>query len=542
MATKHPSISRNLLRNTTYNEQDILHDLSLVARATSAHDPNLNREGYLTASFLSKFANPSPESRQVRSDRAVLKLLETEERNKRTIERLRQTGNISGVNTDRLLFTASRFIADVLGECDLDSIFRTSDFSNGASTSRKRRDAAAIEKFDGKGDVTLKCLPYLNAMLRLSPCWRRSVTEQTFRLGRDPIRIVEGNAVFTVPKNDDIDRAAAKEPDINMFFQKAVGNHIRSRLKLVRIDLNDQGRNKELARLGSIDGSLATLDLSSASDSVTWKLVEELLPYPWFKLLTDLRSERGFIDGVWHEWATMSTMGNGFTFELESLIFWALAKSAAYFFGTPGIISVYGDDIIVPVKLAKPLMSLLGYCGFIVNPDKSFWTGGFRESCGGHYLYGQDITPFYCKTPLVGPRRLIWFLNQLRKWSGATGICDPRYEELYFKVHSKLGSLTDVLKGGRDLGSDTELVTPHQSGKFIHEDTRMVRTKDNRGLTYWLKKAEVRDGSGESHLSLALTVSERMKQTGKVSLRNIPRERYDWHPSADVPVFLREIG
>lgn len=540
MATKYPSVSRTSFRNPSCDQSFIHRYLQSVSPATKPGDPNFSREGYLTASFLSKFANPSKESAAERQSRAIAKLLETEKRNLRTIERLDKPTNFGGISSDSLLYTASRFIADLLGPFSYD-VFALGGFSNGASTSRRRVSGDAISKFDGKGDVTLRALPYISALIDLTPSWKRSVTEQCFRMGRDPLRVVEGNVVFTVPKSDDIDRAAAKEPDLNMFLQKAVGNHIRRRLRGKGIDLNDQSRNQELARLASIDGSLATLDLSSASDSVTWKLVLELLPPDWANVMFDLRSPRGLVNGEWHEWATMSTMGNGFTFELESLIFWALARSAAYYFGCPGIISVYGDDIIVPTKLAKPLMNLLGYCGFIVNPDKSFWTGKFRESCGAHWHAGTDVKPFYCKEPLIGVQRLIWFLNQLRYWSGPTGICDPRYEDLYFKVRDLIPkSLRHSLRGGRDYGSNTELVTPDTGGYYLHCKMKKVTRSANPSLSEWLCNV-TRNRSPESVPSLGLTVTEKMQLLDDYSLRPIRKERYHWEPAGDVRVFLREL-
>jgi hypothetical protein len=55
---------------------------------------------------------------------------------------------------------------------------------------------------------------------------------------------------------------------------------------------------------------------------------------------------------------------------------------------------VFGDDIIVDSRLAPYLTHLLTTFGFSVNLSKSF-TGSqaFRESCGGFYWGGYDVTP-----------------------------------------------------------------------------------------------------------------------------------------------------
>jgi hypothetical protein len=58
---------------------------------------------------------------------------------------------------------------------------------------------------------------------------------------------------------------------------------------------------------------------------------------------------------------------------------------------------VYGDDIIVPTEMATSTMVTLETFGLRVNHSKSYCTGFFRESCGGDYYKGVDITPVYCR-------------------------------------------------------------------------------------------------------------------------------------------------
>jgi hypothetical protein len=86
--------------------------------------------------------------------------------------------------------------------------------------------------------------------------------------------MVSGNNVDWVPKNYKTDRTIAIEPDWNMFLQKGLGGLLRRRLRRVGQDLNDQSTNRFCAAVGSIDGSLATLDMSMASDTVAYRLVE----------------------------------------------------------------------------------------------------------------------------------------------------------------------------------------------------------------------------------------------------------------------------
>jgi hypothetical protein len=87
-------------------------------------------------------------------------------------------------------------------------------------------------------------------------------------------------------------------------------------------------------------------------------------------------------------------MGNGATFSLETLIFASILDAccghARY--------SVYGDDLIVPRDNVARVIMALKYVGFIVNTDKSYTDGPFRESCGKDYYRGTDITPFYLRS------------------------------------------------------------------------------------------------------------------------------------------------
>jgi hypothetical protein len=59
---------------------------------------------------------------------------------------------------------------------------------------------------------------------------------------------------------------------------------------------------------------------------------------------------------------------------------------------------IYGDDIVCDNKTTSSLLSLLDQLGFSVNTDKSFTgTDAYRESCGGHYFDGHDVTFYQLK-------------------------------------------------------------------------------------------------------------------------------------------------
>ena len=214
---------------------------------------------------------------------------------------------------------------------------------------------------------------------------------------RCPVEITHGVVEF-VPKNAKTHRSIVKEPSLNTMIQLALGDWTSKRLHAFGIDIRNQEINKSLAKEGSLTGGLGTLDLSSASDTIAYEVVLELLPWEWAFMLSSCRSEQVLLDGNVIRLEKFSSMGNGYTFPLETLIFWALASSAS----EDDFASVYGDDIIVGTHSVDRVMRILEVCGFSINRKKSYWTGSFRESCGGDYLSGIDIRPYYHKHVVTG--------------------------------------------------------------------------------------------------------------------------------------------
>lgn len=231
-------------------------------------------------------------------------------------------------------------------------------------------------------------LAYQGEGLAIPFAWERSLLTQGITINSLPL--VRGEGFGTVSKNYLTDRTIGKQPVVNLFFQLGVGGIIRQSLKeRASIDL-DFGHleHSRLACEGSISNRIATIDLRNASNSLAIELVRLLLDEEWFDLLDLLRSKYARIDGKWQKLEMFSAMGNGFTFELQSLIFWAVCRACGVI--TP---KVYGDDIIVPTEHAKDVVSVLAFFGFEINPDKTFIDGPFRESCGGNFFNGVDVTP-----------------------------------------------------------------------------------------------------------------------------------------------------
>lgn len=215
----------------------------------------------------------------------------------------------------------------------------------------------------------------------------------------------------TVPKNADTDRAIAIEPTLNVFLQLGVDRIIRRRLRRIwQIDLNSQLKNQYLAFKSSSTNEDATVDLRGASDTVALIACYLLLPLEWFNLLFDLRSPNVKIDNEIVPLHKMSAMGNGFTFALETVIFTALARLAMRRSKTVGNLSVFGDDVIIPRQAVPTFYDLLDKFGFMVNKEKSFTDGPFRESCGVDCLNGLNVRPFFLKEKVATVQHL-WFIH-----------------------------------------------------------------------------------------------------------------------------------
>lgn len=247
---------------------------------------------------------------------------------------------------------------------------------------------------------------------------------------------VEGNRLSFVPKTSTISRGICTEPVLNMFFQKGIGSVLEDLLSYeFKINLDRQPElNRRMARVGSIDGSFGTIDLSSASDSIALSLLREILPLYVVQWLELTRSPCVTLPyGKTRELYMVSSMGNGFTFPLETLLFAVIVTSCYRVLGIrprynaqqPLNFGVFGDDIIVRKDAYAFVVQALELFGFRVNAEKSFNTGSFRESCGGDYFKGFNIRGLYCRS-LKTDSDVYSIINRITRWSGRTGILLPK--------------------------------------------------------------------------------------------------------------------
>lgn len=354
--------------------------------AFSADDDSEFAWWYLRSQVFSKFDDLDPSAGRQKIERAMSDFALAEAACARANERLVEWW--SRAHLDKEVWSRARaLVGRILGPFPMDEFPWRCGFGPGASTGVSRQRASHQNKWALAAHITEEALPYMSAFHQ----WAGMSQLNRF------LRIVNGNRVTTVPKNFKKDRVIAIEPDWNAFLQKGVGALIRSRLqRFGLLQREAQEINSGLARLGSWTGHLATLDLSRASDSVSIALCEALVPEDWFRVLIDLRSPSGLVNGEEVVYHKISSMGNGFTFELETLLFYALTCASCKKESWRNI-SVYGDDIICPAQHVDKVVETLNDAGFELNPEKSFSTGPFRESCGGHWFKGRDVRPFYLK-------------------------------------------------------------------------------------------------------------------------------------------------
>ncbi len=298
------------------------------------------------------------------------------------------------LDVESILFIAQRKISSILG--DLPSFEEINPrFGPGATTQVKKKNASARRKLAQKFACSKEFLPVLSRALGELPGWI-PFGESDHALVSP---VIHRCKVSLVPKSAKTDRVIATEPMLNGMYQLGIGDYMARRLRSAGIDISDQTKNQRLAREGSITGALATLDLSSASDTIAKELVFDLLPIDWALCLSSLRTGSAQAEWGLSELQKFSSMGNCFTFPLETLIFYALAYACV----EPedrSKVSVYGDDIIVPTSAFETLCKVLHCCGFVPNKSKSFASGPFRESCGKDYFSGIDIRPCYIKDAL----------------------------------------------------------------------------------------------------------------------------------------------
>lgn len=376
---------------------------------------------YLVSSFLSKYRDfPIKVDREKAAyDKWIAAEAKCQETNH--LFRARWSGDVSysSHEVEEILYLTRRQIHHILGDVPPD-ILAHGRFGPGSDMSTYGNRVTRSYKYSTPGS----CTP--------------GVWELINQFDWDDVRSdFVNSAEFTnasrlafVPKSSLIDRSICVEPRWNIFFQLSVKHCMDRRLKIFGFDSSDQGRNVELAQRAYTDG-LSTIDLSSASDCVAKNVVLDLVPEDWCDVLFKLRCPVTLYKGKEHRLEKIASMGNGYTFPLETLIFAAAARATAQFYAVSfEDIAVYGDDIIVPDVISAPLIRFLHYLGFATNVKKTFSGGTFFESCGSDFFKGQNVRPIFLKERISDVERAIRLANQILEFAlryNRNGSANSRY-------------------------------------------------------------------------------------------------------------------
>lgn len=226
-----------------------------------------------------------------------------------------------------------------------------------------------------------------------------------------PVRVV------SVPKTLKSPRTIAIEPCCAQYVQQGIRSALYRAIESYwltkgHVNFTDQSVNQQLAIESSMDGRLATIDLSDASDRVPHDLALIM-----FQVNSDFRDA---IDTCRSRYAEMpdgtiigplrkfASMGSALCFPVEAMYFYTICVVALLKIQnlpvTPGNcfavtrdVYVYGDDIVVPTAYATGVLDYLRKYNCKVNANKTFISGSFRESCGVDAYDGYQVTPVYIR-------------------------------------------------------------------------------------------------------------------------------------------------
>jgi hypothetical protein len=327
--------------------------------------------------------------------------------------------------------------------------------------------------------------------------------------------------VILVPKTLKTPRVIAVEPTCMQYMQQAVSEALvrgleRDKITRGLIGFTDQDPNRDLAREGSLDGRLATIDLSEASDRVSNQHVRLLMStFPHLgEAVQATRSRKADVPGKGVvRLAKFASMGSALCFPVEAMVFLAVVclgvqraqghqLTRRSLQALTGSVRVYGDDIIVPVDCMEHVVHYLESFGLKVNVAKSFGTGKFRESCGREYYDGTDVSIVRVRHVFPSSRvdstnviALVDLRNRLYQaglWKTSFGL-DPGIRRLLGGWYPVVGPNSPVLGRVSFLGYDTERLSPSThapqvKGYVVKSKPPRSRVSGEGSLLKWFLK------------------------------------------------------
>jgi len=288
----------------------------------------------------------------------------------------------------------------------------------------------------------------------------------------NPVRVI------TVPKTLKSPRIIAVEPVCKQYAQQALSRVLIQHLETSRftsghVNFRDQSINQKLALISSHDQSLATIDLSAASDRVplvALRLMFQCAP-SFLERIEAFRTRNALLpNGDILPLSKFASMGSALCFPLESMYFYTICVAAQMDADalplTPKSVAmacrsvyVYGDDIVVPRRTVESTITTLHDNMCKVNSRKSYWTGKFRESCGLDAYDGTRVNPVYLRTLPPNGRRNA---SELISWCETANLfADSGFyqtaEKLFVVVESIIGKIPYVTRECSILGRKSDL-------------------------------------------------------------------------------------
>lgn len=335
-----------------------------------------------------------------------------------------------------------------------------------------------------------------------------------------------------VPKNYKERRMIAPEtPVLNLIARKvrsALFETIDANGWMPYLNPTDQSINKELARVGSLysghkikKNAYCTIDARHASDSIPRQLFFELLRYvsPFTRRLIRLGLADEIVYNRKYHYAPqiLATSGSPLTPILQSIYYMAIVMTAYDLCGikyekikTPWYLAhkikgldtdqrdvtkvpfaIYNDDIIVKQEAFETVVEMLTRFGITINETKTFsGDNHFRESCGGEYINGYDITGCYwprkaIETNVNGRLKtssletiisLQHKLHEKNAWAASDYLCNVLRNSFSDMTASCIGSESqDLWEGWRSLYDDAtqphcKIVTQYQKQRELNKE------------------------------------------------------------------------
>lgn len=365
---------------------------------------------------------------------------------------------------DMWLLRARALAHFVLGSIDEDEVFKAAKHGPGSTVGVSFADTS----MEAKWTYPMTCTEGVKLLAERYFMYDPLLHEQVQLMNSDKVltdryRVVRGSQATTVDKDDEIRRLIAKEPTLNMFFQQGLMAVFYERLRSVGLNVETLPlEHWHKARIASITGAQATIDWRSASNCVLTELTKWLLPAKWFSWCERTRSPEMLVNNQWIRLHMFSTMGNAVTFPLELLTFWVIAistdtrnyvgRSLFPEWDSLKTASVFGDDCIVDSVAVPQFIEACQSVGFILNKDKTHAdeSDRFRESCGGDFLRGINVRPFYMKAPTserlsaLGPWLYVIMNGVIPLYIQYFGHLTYIYDKRFFTEMSKLFSEHDL--------------------------------------------------------------------------------------------------